>query len=132
MNIKEVTPYHTEEDKTTQLYKMFNSISRKYDKFNDIMSMGLAHKWRDKALETLTPYNHNQLLDLACGTADVCIKACRILTPEHVTGVDISEGMMEVGRMRVFKGLGELNASFHTEGVVVSLLVPMDNTVGFI
>ena len=101
MNIKEVTPYNTQEDKTTQLYKMFNSISRKYDKFNDIMSLGLAHKWRNKALKSLKPYNHNQILDLACGTADICIKAFSLLTPEHVTGVDISEGMMEVGRMKI-------------------------------
>ncbi len=101
MNIKDVTPYNTGEDKTTQLYRMFNSISRKYDKFNDIMSMGLAHKWRDRALKTLEPYNHNQILDLACGTADICIKACRLLNPVHVTGIDISEGMMEVGRMKI-------------------------------
>ena len=126
MDINNVKPYNQEEEKTRQLNRMFNTISRQYDKFNDIMSMGLAHKWRDKALETLTPYNHNQLLDLACGTADVCIKACYVLNPEHVTGVDISEGMMEVGRMKI--NAEKLNEKITLQKEDVSCLSFADET----
>lgn len=101
MDIKEVKPYNKDEDKTKQLNKMFNTISHQYDKFNDIMSMGLARIWRKKALELLKPYKQDRILDLACGTADICIKSFLYLNPRHVTGIDISEGMLEIGRKKV-------------------------------
>ena len=101
MEIDKVKPYNKEENKTKQLNRMFNSISRQYDKFNDIMTMGLARRWRKKALLMLKPYCHEQILDLAAGTADICIKSFQYLHPVHVTGIDISEQMLEIGRMKV-------------------------------
>jgi demethylmenaquinone methyltransferase/2-methoxy-6-polyprenyl-1,4-benzoquinol methylase len=101
MDIKKVKPYNQEEDKTRQLSRMFNTISKKYDKFNDIMSMGLARRWRKKALETLINYPHAEILDIATGTADVSIKAFDHLAPKHVTGIDISDKMLEMGREKV-------------------------------
>jgi len=101
MDISDVKPYNQEEDKTRQLNRMFNTISRQYDKFNDIMSLGLARRWRKKALLALKPYRHDRILDLAAGTADICIKAFDYLTPEHVTGIDISEKMLEIGEKKL-------------------------------
>lgn len=101
MNIKEVKPYNKEEEKTSQLRRMFNAISGKYDKFNDIMSIGLAKRWRNKAIETLLPYNPKTILDLATGTADIPIHACRILSPDKITGIDISEEMLKIGEKKV-------------------------------
>lgn len=101
MTINNVKPYNQEEGKTSQLRRMFNSISGKYDKFNDIMSLGLARTWRKKALKTLVPYKPQQILDIAAGTADLSIKAIEIVHPHHVTGIDISEQMLEIGRQKV-------------------------------
>ncbi len=101
MDIKKVKPYNQEEDKTKQLSRMFNTISGKYDKFNDIMSMGLARKWRKKALDTLKIFPHDKILDIATGTADVSIKAFEHLNPQKVTGIDISEKMLEIGKEKV-------------------------------
>jgi len=101
MDINNVKPYNQEEEKTRQLNRMFNTISRQYDKFNDIMSMGLARRWRKKALLTLKDYNPENILDIAAGTADICIKSFEYLHPRNVTGIDISEKMLEIGKKKV-------------------------------
>ncbi len=98
-----VKPYNQDEEKTAQLARMFNKISDKYDQFNDIMSWGMARVWRKHSLLTLKPYNPKQILDIAAGTADMCIKSYEYLNPDHVTGVDISEQMLEMGRVKVSK-----------------------------
>ncbi|MDD4970644.1 MAG: bifunctional demethylmenaquinone methyltransferase/2-methoxy-6-polyprenyl-1,4-benzoquinol methylase UbiE [Paludibacter sp.] len=96
-----VKPYNQEEEKTVQLARMFNTISDKYDKFNDIMSWGMARVWRKQSLLALKKYNPKQILDIAAGTADMCIKSYQYLNPEHVTGVDISAKMLDMGRIKV-------------------------------
>jgi len=98
-----VKPYNQDEEKTAQLARMFNIISDKYDKFNDIMSWGMARVWRRKSLLKLKQYNPKQILDIAAGTADMCIKSYKYLNPDHVTGVDISDKMLEMGRFKVEK-----------------------------
>lgn len=103
-----VKPYNEHEAKTKQLSRMFNTISEKYDAFNDIMTWGMARYWRKKALLSLKPYNPKALLDIATGTGDICIKAFSYLQPESAVGVDISDRMMEIGRQKVEKaGLTE-------------------------
>lgn len=101
MDIEKVKPYNQEEDKTRQLNRMFNAISGKYDKFNDIMSIGLARRWRKKALQTLKSFRHDEILDIAVGTADISIQAFKHLAPLHVTGIDISEKMLDIGEQKV-------------------------------
>ena len=126
MDFNKVKPYNQEEEKTAQLSRMFNSISGQYDKFNDIMSWGMARIWRRKSLLALKAYNPKQILDIATGTADMCVKAFKFLQPEHVTGIDISEKMMEVGRMK----LTEANLSDKVDLQVqdVSSMTFEDNT----
>ena len=99
MKIKKVKPYNQEEDKTKQLSRMFNTISSKYDQFNDIMSMGLARVWRKKAILSLKPYKHDTILDIAAGTADISIKAL-IITPTHITGITFRK-MLEIGKEKI-------------------------------
>lgn len=101
MDIKEVKPYNKEEDKTAQLNRMFNTISSKYDKFNDIMSMGLARRWRKKAILTLKDFPHEKILDIATGTADIIVKSFEHINPTHITGIDISEKMLEIGNEKI-------------------------------
>lgn len=103
-----VKPYNQHEEKTAQLSRMFNTISGQYDKFNDIMTWGLARAWRKSALTSLRKYNPKEILDIAAGTADMCIKSFQYLQPEHVVGVDISAQMLEVGKVKVANvGLSE-------------------------
>jgi len=103
VDFTKVKPYNQDEEKTAQLARMFNLISNKYDQFNDIMTWGLARYWRKISLLSLLSYQPKKILDIAAGTGDMCIKSFKFLHPEHVTGVDISEKMLEMGRVKVEK-----------------------------
>jgi len=84
---------------------MFDRIAGKYDFLNHFLSLGIDRGWRRKAINTLKPVSPKKILDVATGTGDLAIEALR-LQPEKVTGVDISEGMMEIGRKKIAaKGL---------------------------
>ncbi len=98
-----VKPYNADEEKTAQLARMFNTISDKYDKFNDLMTWGMARWWRRVSLLSLKKYRPARILDIATGTADMCIKSYSYLNPELVTGIDISDKMLSMGREKVSK-----------------------------
>lgn len=79
---------------------MFDNISGNYDFLNHFLSLGIDIKWRKKAIRLLSPIAPKQILDVATGTGDFAIEALR-LNPDKVVGVDISEGMLEVGRAKM-------------------------------
>ncbi|MCG8309205.1 MAG: bifunctional demethylmenaquinone methyltransferase/2-methoxy-6-polyprenyl-1,4-benzoquinol methylase UbiE [Cytophagales bacterium] len=100
---EEVKPYKAERiGKKEQVAKMFDNISPKYDLLNHLLSVGIDVQWRKKAIKLLKPINPNIILDVATGTADFAIQALT-LNPESVIGVDISEGMLEIGRDKIRK-----------------------------
>ena len=80
---------------------LFDSISNRYDKFNHVASLGIDRRWRREAIRSL-PKCAN-ILDVAAGTADLGICAVRYGKADMVVGIDISEGMLEVGRQKVEK-----------------------------
>jgi demethylmenaquinone methyltransferase/2-methoxy-6-polyprenyl-1,4-benzoquinol methylase len=100
---EKIVPYSTDENKGTQVERMFDSIAGHYDTLNRTMSMGIDTGWRKKGLSMLKKSNPREILDIATGTGDLAIQACTILTPRHILGIDISEGMMNVGREKVEK-----------------------------
>ncbi len=105
----QVVPYK-EEDKTKkeQVADMFNNISPRYDLLNHTLSLGIDILWRKKAVRLLKPYNPKVILDIATGTGDFAVESSR-LKPDSIVGVDISEGMLEVGRIKMIKkGLDKL------------------------
>jgi demethylmenaquinone methyltransferase/2-methoxy-6-polyprenyl-1,4-benzoquinol methylase len=101
-----VVPYKEKEaGKKEQVAEMFNNISPKYDLLNRLLSAGIDITWRKKAIKLLKSAQPKQILDIATGTADFAIEALT-LHPEKVTGVDISEGMLAIGREKIkHKGL---------------------------
>lgn len=86
--------------KKEQVAGMFDRIAGRYDFLNHFLSLGIDKGWRKKAINTLRPIQPKKILDVATGTGDLAIAALS-LNPEHVTGVDISEGMMEIGRKKL-------------------------------
>jgi demethylmenaquinone methyltransferase/2-methoxy-6-polyprenyl-1,4-benzoquinol methylase len=86
--------------KKEQVAGMFDRIAHRYDFLNHFFSMGIDKGWRKKAIMTLQEIHPKRILDIATGTGDLAI-AAMVLQPEQVTGVDISEGMMEVGRKKL-------------------------------
>jgi len=89
--------------KKEQVADMFDHIAYRYDFLNRFLSAGLDISWRRKALGFLKELQPKKLLDVATGTADVAIMASGLLKPETITGIDISEGMLEIGRKKVQK-----------------------------
>ena len=97
----QVVPYKNEESsKKKQVAKMFDSISGKYDFLNHFLSLGIDIRWRRKAIAALKEDHPKQILDIATGTGDLAIEALK-LDPEKVIGVDISEGMLDIGREKL-------------------------------
>ncbi|MDE6370708.1 MAG: bifunctional demethylmenaquinone methyltransferase/2-methoxy-6-polyprenyl-1,4-benzoquinol methylase UbiE [Duncaniella sp.] len=80
---------------------MFDNIAPAYDFMNRAMTLGIDRMWRAKAVSLLRDTPHDDLLDVATGTGDFAILMARELDPISVTGVDLSEGMIEVGRAKV-------------------------------
>ncbi len=101
-----VTPYSPEGSKREQVERMFDSISPKYDLLNRVFSLGIDQGWRRKVMRLVSQEPVERLLDVATGTADLAILASKNV--KNVIGVDISEGMLEHGRVKVAKkGLQE-------------------------
>ena len=82
---------------------MFDNIAHAYDKLNHTLSLGIDRRWRKKAIAWLRPFQPQRMMDVATGTGDFAILACRKLQPAELIGTDISEGMMNVGREKVKK-----------------------------
>lgn len=96
-----VVPYKEEKiSKKEQVARMFDNISERYDFLNHLLSLGIDRGWRRNAIRLLKPYSPRIILDVATGTGDFAIQALDIL-PDKIIGVDISEGMLEVGRKKV-------------------------------
>lgn len=96
-----VVPYRQDPGaKKEQVARMFNNISGHYDFLNHFLSMGIDRVWRRKAIQLLHPAQPKVILDVATGTGDFAIEALR-LNPDRVVGVDIAEGMLEVGRRKL-------------------------------
>lgn len=97
----QVTPYKdSSENKKQQVEQMFDNIAPKYDFLNHFLSLGIDKLWRKKAIRILSGYKTDLLLDVATGTGDFAIAASR-LKPSKIIGFDISEQMLNVGKVKV-------------------------------
>lgn len=103
MNTAEhVKPYKTEKKgKKEQIAQMFNKISGSYDFLNHFLSFGIDIVWRKKALKNLKALNPEKVLDVATGTGDFAVEISKALNPKKIVGLDISEGMLNIGREKI-------------------------------
>lgn len=86
---------------------MFDRIAPRYDFMNRFLSVGIDKSWRKKAINYFKKDHPAILLDVATGTGDMALMANRILHPQKIIGIDISEKMLEMGRGKIDKaGLG--------------------------
>jgi demethylmenaquinone methyltransferase/2-methoxy-6-polyprenyl-1,4-benzoquinol methylase len=88
--------------KKRQVEEMFDDISPKYDLLNHLLSVNIDKLWRSRVVRMLMQKQPNTILDIATGTADFALAASRIKN-SVITGIDISEGMLEVGREKIRK-----------------------------
>ncbi len=106
---KVVKPYNDgDTSKKEEVATMFNNISKRYDFLNHFLSLGIDKIWRKKAIKLLREIEPKSVLDIATGTGDFAIAALK-LKPEEVVGVDISQGMLDVGIEKMKrKGLDDI------------------------
>jgi demethylmenaquinone methyltransferase/2-methoxy-6-polyprenyl-1,4-benzoquinol methylase len=87
--------------KKQQVASMFDNIAFRYDFMNRFLSGGIDVHWRKRAIRELNELNPKKVLDVATGTGDVAILTYKLLKPDKIIGIDLSEGMLELGRQKV-------------------------------
>jgi len=121
-----IVPFKDSElGKKQQIAEMFDKIAFRYDFLNRFLSGGIDIYWRRRAIRELRDLAANvtgsdagkagaagagtgaigslSVLDVATGTGDMAIMLTRYLAGAHVTGIDISRGMLEVGGQKMRK-----------------------------
>lgn len=86
--------------KKKQVEQMFDNISPKYDLLNRVLSMGIDIQWRKDVIKMIQAAQPKTILDIATGTGDLAIMMGKKTTAQ-ITGLDLSAGMLEVGRKKV-------------------------------
>jgi demethylmenaquinone methyltransferase/2-methoxy-6-polyprenyl-1,4-benzoquinol methylase len=100
----DITPFNDPgRSKKQQIAEMFDRIASRYDITNRVLSAGIDMKWRRKAIRQLRKDQPRQILDVATGTCDMAIISCKLLRPEKITAIDISEQMLSLGRKKIEK-----------------------------
>ncbi len=89
--------------KKQQVATMFDNIAFRYDFLNHFLTAGVDVWWRKKMILSLRNIHPQTILDVATGTGDVALLTFKLLSPKQIIGVDISEGMLELGREKVGK-----------------------------
>ena len=97
-----VVPFKNSTDsKKKQVENMFDKIAFRYDFLNRFLSAGIDVGWRKKAIQQLVPLQPKYILDVATGTGDFALTAYKMLRPNKIVGIDISEGMLDIGRKKI-------------------------------
>ena len=89
--------------KKQQVAKMFDNIAFRYDFLNRILTAGVDVWWRKKTILALKDIHPQTILDVATGTGDVALLTYKLLQPKQITGIDISDGMLALGREKIAK-----------------------------
>ncbi|CAM3890949.1 bifunctional demethylmenaquinone methyltransferase/2-methoxy-6-polyprenyl-1,4-benzoquinol methylase UbiE [Flavobacterium branchiophilum] len=98
---KNITPYkNSDKGKKEQVAQMFDNISGNYDNLNRVISFGIDVKWRKKVLQLVQNKQPKSILDIATGTGDLALLMSDTAA-EKIIGIDISAGMLEVGKQKV-------------------------------
>ena len=86
-----------------KIKSLFDNIAPDYDKLNHILSLNIDKGWRKKAVRKIVDTDKPlSVLDVACGTGDFTIEIARkVAAGSQITGIDLSEGMMAVGRKKI-------------------------------
>lgn len=101
MTAEEINPYDNNRGKTEQVREMFDNIAPAYDLMNRAMSLGLDRSWRRKAVKMVAATRPHTIVDIATGTGDFALSLARAIPDANVTGLDLSKGMVEIGRRKV-------------------------------
>ncbi len=99
-----VVPFKNSQlSKKQQVADMFNKIAFRYDFLNRFLTAGVDVWWRKKTILQLQSLHPQVVLDVATGTGDVALLTYRLLKPRKIVGIDISDGMLQLGKAKIEK-----------------------------
>ncbi len=101
--VEEITPYDNGRSKKEQVRTMFDNIAGTYDLLNRSLSLGIDKRWRKRMIREIKRETVHDVLDVATGTADVAVQIASAISDARITGVDLSEQMLRIGREKVHK-----------------------------
>ena len=96
-----VKPYSEDGSKKQQVELMFDSIAHKYDWLNRLLSLRIDVLWRKQLIKIANSVKPTKVLDVATGTADVAIAMSNLNPTCHITGLDLSAGMLAMGQRKL-------------------------------
>ncbi|MGH3417587.1 MAG: class I SAM-dependent methyltransferase, partial [Actinocrinis sp.] len=107
-----------------QVRAMFDRIAGVYDRLNSVMTAGLHHRWRQRAVELADVGSGSRVLDVATGTGDLAFALAEAIGPSgQVVGADFSEQMLRIARNKAAAGsVGPASASVRFEQANALLL----------
>ena len=94
-------PYNDKEGKKEQVRTMFDGIARRYDLLNHLLSLGIDRGWRRRVVRRVRQARPAAVLDMATGTGDLAMMLASACPQATITGVDLSERMLEVGQRKI-------------------------------
>ena len=104
---EKIKPYSAEGEKVSQVEEMFDNIAPTYDLLNHRLSWNIDKYWRKKAISTLsdnmTEEGTPRILDVATGTGDLALQMAKKMPKADITGIDISDGMLQIARQKAEK-----------------------------
>ncbi|HAV02430.1 MAG TPA: bifunctional demethylmenaquinone methyltransferase/2-methoxy-6-polyprenyl-1,4-benzoquinol methylase UbiE [Chryseobacterium sp.] len=100
--MKQVTPYNTQAGKKKEVEDMFDNIAPKYDLLNHVLSLKIDVLWRNTLVKWMKADQPKKVLDVATGTGDLAL-AVQKGTGAHITGLDLSQQMLNVGIEKIKK-----------------------------
>ena len=88
--------------KTKLVNKVFDTVSKRYDIMNDIMSFGVHRKWKKNLIDWMSPNKNDYLVDVASGTGDVARLISKKLNDKClISCVEPNKKMLDNGKKRL-------------------------------
>ena len=125
--VENIKPYVAEGDgrtKSEQVKDMFDNIAPAYDSMNRLMTLGIDRRWRKKCVKLVSEVTPESILDIATGTGDLTIAMAKAMPDAKITGVDLSEKMLALGRKKIAEQKLEGNITLQTAD---ALNLPFDD-----
>lgn len=85
----------------------FDPVAERYDRCNHLFSLGIDHLWRKHLVKSLNAHPKQHVLDLCCGTGDVVFSFLKHGSVGNVTGLDISEPMIDLAQEKQIRLSGK-------------------------
>ncbi len=98
-----VNPYSEQGSKKEQVETMFDKIAPYYDFLNHLLTLNIDVLWRKKTIRAIKSPSTFNILDIATGTGDLAIMAAKLLSPEKITGLDLSAKMLTIAQEKINK-----------------------------